>query len=119
MDFQNPNSLTANTPLSSGASMASPQSQAAPVAPKFVRSKDRCHILTRTPIYDRTGNLLAYTFRYTAGEGSFRPDMIEKKHVKHIIIGFYIRRHADQFAHQDSVNMTALPLKTREHVNCC
>ena len=110
MDFQNPNSLTANTPLSSGDSMASPQSQAAPVAPKFVRSKDRCHILTRTPIYDRTGNLLAYTFRYTAGEGSFRPDMIEKKHVKHIIIGFYIRRHADQFAHQDSVNMTALPL---------
>lgn len=78
MDFQNPNSLTANTPPSSGASMASPQSQAAPVAPKFVRSKDRCHILTRTPIYDRTGNLLAYTFRYTAGEGSFRPDMIEK-----------------------------------------
>lgn len=107
MDSQNPNSLTAAPSKKSG-ELSSGLHPAG--APKFVRSKDRCHILARTPIYDKTGKLLAYTFRYTAGEGSFRPDMVEKKHVKHIAIGFYVRRHLDQFTQQDAVSMTQFPL---------
>ena len=81
MAYINPNSLTnASSPLT--------PEQLRSKSPKFVRSKDRCNILTRTPVFDRKANLLCYVFRYTAGESSFRPDMIEKKHVRHISIGF-------------------------------
>ena len=78
--------------------------------PMFVRSKDRCHIMTRTPVYNKLGNVLTYNFRYTAGEESFRPDEIQKKHVKHIIIGFYVRRHLEQFTFENAFAMTSLPL---------
>ena len=73
----NPNSLTVASPISRLSNIPTDK------APKFIRSKDRCHIIVRTPIYDAKGNLLAYNFRYTAGEGSFRPDELQRKHVKH------------------------------------
>ena len=100
------NSLTASATPSATAPKpqeAMPQDK----APKFVRSKDRCHMMTRTPIYDQRGALLAYNFRYTAGEESFTPDVLERKHVKHVIIGFYIRRHIDHHHHY------------RHHNYCC
>ena len=103
------NSLTASATPSATAPKpqeAMPQDK----APKFVRSKDRCHMMTRTPIYDQRGALLAYNFRYTAGEESFTPDVLERKHVKHVIIGFYIRRHIDQFAGESGTAMAELPL---------
>lgn len=78
--------------------------------PMFVRSKDRCHIMTRTPVYNKSGSVLTYNFRYTAGEESFRPDEVQKKHVKHIIIGFYVRRHLEQFSFENAFGMTSLPL---------
>ena len=94
MDITNQNSLTADpTAARYGANRIDK-------APKFVRSKDRCHIITRTPIYDINCNLLAYNFRFTAGEESFRPDQLLKKHVKHVLIGFFIRRAIDDFTLQ-------------------
>ncbi|MGN0916322.1 MAG: hypothetical protein ACI4NE_08230 [Succinivibrio sp.] len=105
MAFVNSNSLTSSA-AKVQQSVADPNVK----PPKFVRSKDRCHILTRTPVYDRKGNTLCYKFRYTAGEGSFRPDELQKKHVKHVLIGFYVRRHVDQFAFENAFAMTELPL---------
>lgn len=104
MDVTNKNSLTADpTAARYGANRIDK-------APKFVRSKDRCHIITRTPIYDINCNLLAYNFRFTAGEESFRPDQLLKKHVKHVLIGFFIRRPIDDFTQQSVQVMTELPL---------
>ncbi|MGN0894526.1 MAG: hypothetical protein ACI4ND_05965 [Succinivibrio sp.] len=103
-----PNNLLVPHPGATDRLNAIPQDR----AHKFVRSKDRCHILSRTPIYDKKCNLLAYKFRYTAGENSFRPDQQEKKHVKHILIGFYIRRHIDQFTQDNGFAMTELPLSS-------
>lgn len=100
----NPNSLTVASPISRLSNIPTDK------APKFIRSKDRCHIIVRTPIYDAKGNLLAYNFRYTAGEGSFRPDELQRKHVKHVLIGFYIRRHIEQFTQYNALAMTELPL---------
>lgn len=100
----NPNSLTVASPISRLSNIPTDK------APKFIRSKDRCHIIVRTPIYDAKGNLLAYNFRYTAGEGSFRPDELQRKHVKHVLIGFYIRRHIEQFTQDNALAMTELPL---------
>ena len=100
----NPNSLTVAPPISRLSNIPTDK------APKFIRSKDRCHIIVRTPIYDAKGNLLAYNFRYTAGEGSFRPDELQRKHVKHVLIGFYIRRHIEQFTQDNALAMTELPL---------
>ena len=100
----NPNSLTVASPISRLSNIPTDK------APKFIRSKDRCHIIVRTPIYDAKGCLLAYNFRYTAGEGSFRPDELQRKHVKHVLIGFYIRRHIEQFTQDNALAMTELPL---------
>ena len=103
MAYINPNSLTnASSPLT--------PEQLRSKSPKFVRSQDRCNILTRTPVFDRKANLLCYVFRYTAGESSFRPDMIEKKHVRHISIGFYTRRHSELFTQRNGICMTEFPL---------
>lgn len=102
----NPNSLTSVQKKDKDEASTIPLDK----SPKFVRSKDRCHALTRTPIYDNKGNLLCYNFRYTAGEGSFRPDVLEKKHVKHVIMGFYVRRHSDLFTQQNAICMTEFPL---------
>ena len=104
MVANNPNSLTVASPISRLSNIPTDK------APKFIRSKDRCHIIVRTPIYDAKGSLLAYNFRYTAGEGSFRPDELQRKHVKHVLIGFYIRRHIDQFTQENAMAMTELPL---------
>ena len=76
----------------------------------YKRSTDRCNILCRTPVYDRKGDLLCYTFRYTAGSSSFRPDMLEKKHVKHIITGFYTRRHSELFTQTNGFCLSEFPL---------
>lgn len=47
----NPNSLTVASPISRLSNIPTDK------APKFIRSKDRCHIIVRTPIYDAKGNL--------------------------------------------------------------
>ena len=105
MTENNSNSLT-------GAASISPveKNRTNVKTPMFVRSKDRCHIMTRTPVYNKSGSVLTYNFRYTAGEESFRPDEVQKKHVKHIIIGFYVRRHLEQFSFENAFGMTSLPL---------
>ena len=105
MDITNQNSLTADpTAARYGANRIDK-------APKFVRSKDRCHIITRTPIYDINCNLLAYNFRFTAGEESFRPDQLLKKHVKHVLIGFFIRRPIDDFIQREYFEKAVTILK--------
>ncbi len=105
-------SLTGNTINS----LTADSSKSAPVQTKkeeksaYKRSSDRCNILCRTPVYDKKGELLCYTFRYTAGLSSFRPDMLEKKHVKHIITGFYTRRHSELFTQTNGFCLTEFPL---------
>ncbi|NLK85699.1 MAG: hypothetical protein GX278_07155 [Aeromonadales bacterium] len=108
MDLNNNNSLTATADPTSGRAGSNPFNR----SPKFVRSKDRCHILTRTPIYDKRLRLLSYNLRFTAGENSFRPDELLKKHVKHVLIGFFIRRHIDNFTEPKIHVMTELPLSS-------
>ncbi len=103
MAYENPNSLTAAAVVPAISPLRSK-------SPKYIRSKDRCHIMSRTPVYDKNGKLFSYVFRYTAGEESFRPDMVEKKHVRHIIVGFYVRRHSELFTQKDGMSMTLLPL---------
>jgi len=103
MAYINPNSLTDSASSLNSDSLRSKST-------RFVRSKDRCNLLSRTPVYDKKGSLLCYVFRYTAGESSFRPDMIEKKHVRHISIGFYIRRHSELFSQRNGICMTEFPL---------
>lgn len=75
------------------------------------RSGDRCHLITRVPVYDNKGRTLYYHFHYTAGT-LYKPESLEPRHVKHVLMGFYVRRNMDMFTGDDGNAMLTLPLST-------
>ncbi len=38
-------------------------------------------------------------------------DELQRKHVKHVLIGFYIRRHIEQFTQDNALAMTESAIK--------
>ncbi|MCR5537595.1 MAG: hypothetical protein K6F05_09380 [Succinivibrio sp.] len=73
------------------------------------RTGDRCHLISRIPAFDKNGNTCFYSFKYTAGV-LYKPDILEAKHAKHILMGFYIRRSMDYFADDQGIAMVSMPM---------
>lgn len=73
------------------------------------RSGDRCHLITRVPVYDNKGRTVFYHFHYTAGT-LYKPDALEIRHIRHVLMGFYVRRNMDMFTEPGGNALLTLPL---------
>ena len=74
-----------------------------------LRSKDRCHLLSRCPVYDKNGKIWYFNFQYSKGL-VIKPDSLEPKHVKHVMTGYYIRRSMDIFTSLRAGAICRMPL---------
>ncbi len=86
-----------------------PTNDQAPAEPKFKRSSNRCHLITRTPVYDAAGNTRLYNLHFTAGT-LFKPDVLEFKHVPHVMMGFFVRRSMNIFVGRRGNAMVTMPV---------
>lgn len=77
--------------------------------PKFKRSKDRCGVVTRIPVFDQSGQTLCYSIRYTAGE-NYKAKSLEPKHVMHVLVGYYVRRAVNLFVGDHGNAMVSMPI---------
>ena len=78
-------------------------------APQYHRSVNRCHLISRIPIYDLNGVTRMYFLEFTAGN-LLQCGSLEPKHVPHILHGFFIRRSIASFVGRNHSVMLALPL---------
>ncbi|MBO8415069.1 MAG: hypothetical protein IAB19_01645 [Proteobacteria bacterium] len=79
------------------------------VARPYTRSANRCHLITRIPIFDQNGMTKLYYLQFTSGNVlSF--DDLKPVHVPHILTGFLIRRPVSTFVGSNSSVMIPLPL---------
>lgn len=73
------------------------------------RSKDRCHLICRMPLFDRSGRASLYHFYYTAGT-VFEPEALQQRHVRHVLMGYFLRRNMDLFSGTQATAMLTMPL---------
>ncbi len=77
--------------------------------PHYKRSADRCHLISRLPVFDARGNCSLYALRFTKGN-MFVVDELDERHILHVLTGFMIRRDISSFVGSDSSVMINLPL---------
>lgn len=77
--------------------------------PHYKRSADRCHMISRLPVFDPRGRCSLYALRFTKGN-MFVVDELDERHILHVLTGFMIRRDIASFVGSESSAMINLPL---------
>lgn len=76
---------------------------------KLKRSNNRCHLVSRTPIYDSSSNISMYELKFTAGK-LFQVNSLKSEHVYHVLFGYFIRRGVSCFIGRRSNVLVMMPI---------
>lgn len=76
---------------------------------KLKRSSNRCHLVSRTPIYDASSNISMYELKFTAGK-VFQVNALKSDHVYHVLFGYFIRRGISCFIGRNKSVFVMMPI---------
>ena len=76
---------------------------------KLKRSSNRCHLVSRTPIFDANSNISMYELKFTAGK-LFQVNALKSEHVYHVLFGYFIRRGVSCFIGRRPNVMVMMPI---------
>ena len=76
---------------------------------KLKRSSNRCHLVSRTPIFDAASNITMYELKFTAGK-VFQVNALKSEHVYHVLFGYFIRRGISCFIGRNRHVLVMMPL---------
>ena len=76
---------------------------------KLKRSSNRCHLVSRTPIFDVNSNISMYELKFTAGK-LFQVNALKSEHVYHVLFGYFIRRGVSCFIGRRPNVMVMMPI---------
>lgn len=76
---------------------------------KLKRSSNRCHLVSRTPIFDANSNISMYELKFTAGK-LFQVNALKSEHVYHVLFGYFIRRGISCFIGRRPNVMVMMPI---------
>lgn len=76
---------------------------------KLRRSSNRCHLVTRIPIYDSHSNIAIYELKFTSGR-VFQINALKSQHVYHVLFGYFIRRGISCFIGRNKLAMVMMPI---------
>ena len=76
---------------------------------KLKRSSNRCHLVSRTPIFDAASNIAMYELKFTAGK-VFQVNALKSEHVYHVLFGYFIRRGISCFIGRNRHVLVMMPL---------
>ncbi len=76
---------------------------------KLKRSTNRCHLVSRTPIFDSNSNIGMYELKFTAGK-LFQVNALKSEHVYHVLFGYFIRRGVSCFIGRRSNVLVMMPI---------
>lgn len=76
---------------------------------KLKRSSNRCHLVSRTPIFDANSNVSMYELKFTAGK-VFQVNALKNEHVYHVLFGYFIRRGLSCFIGRGKLVLVMMPI---------
>lgn len=76
---------------------------------KLRRSSNRCHLVSRTPVFDSGSNIAMYELKFTAGK-VFQVHALKSEHVYHVLFGYFIRRGVSCFIGRNKQVLVMMPL---------
>lgn len=76
---------------------------------KLRRSSNRCHLVSRTPVFDSNSNICMYELKFTAGK-VFQVHALKSEHVYHVLFGYFIRRGVSCFIGRNKQVLLMMPL---------
>ncbi len=76
---------------------------------KLKRSSHRCHLVSRTPVFDANSNISMYELKFTAGK-LFQVNSLKSEHVYHVLFGYFIRRGVSCFIGRRPNVMVMMPI---------
>ena len=76
---------------------------------KLKRSSNRCHLVSRTPVFDAASNIAMYELKFTAGK-VFQVNALKSEHVYHVLFGYFIRRGVSCFIGRNRHVLVMMPL---------
>ena len=76
---------------------------------KLKRSSNRCHLVSRTPIYNANSSVSMYELKFTAGK-VFQVNALKSYHVYHVLFGYFIRRGVSCFVGRRKHVLVMMPL---------
>lgn len=76
---------------------------------KLKRSSNRCHLVSRTPIFDAKSNISMYELKFTAGK-VFQVNALKSDHVYHVLFGYFIRRGISCFIGRNKSVLVMMPI---------
>lgn len=76
---------------------------------KLRRSSNRCHLVTRIPVYDVHSNIAIYELKFTSGR-VFQINSLKSQHVYHVLFGYFIRRGISCFIGKNKLVMVMMPI---------
>lgn len=76
---------------------------------KLKRSSNRCHLVSRTPVFDANSNITMYELKFTAGK-VFQVNALKSDHVYHVLFGYFIRRGISCFIGRKKQVLVMMPI---------
>lgn len=76
---------------------------------KLRRSSNRCHLVTRIPVFDSKSNISIYELKFTSGR-VFQINALKSQHVYHVLFGYFIRRGISCFIGRGKMAMVMMPI---------
>lgn len=76
---------------------------------KLRRSSNRCHLVTRIPVFDANSNIGIYELKFTSGR-VFQINALKSQHVYHVLFGYFIRRGISCFIGRGKLAMVMMPI---------
>lgn len=76
---------------------------------KLKRSSNRCHLVSRTPVFDANSNISMYELKFTAGK-VFQVNALKSDHVYHVLFGYFIRRGISCFIGRNKSALVMMPI---------
>lgn len=76
---------------------------------RLKRSSNRCHLVSRTPIFDANSNVKMYELKFTAGK-VFQVNALKSEHVYHVLFGYFIRRGLSCFIGRGKHVLVMMPI---------
>lgn len=76
---------------------------------KLKRSSNRCHLVSRTPIFDANSAISMYELKFTAGK-LFQVNALKSEHVYHVLFGYFIRRGVSCFIGRRANVLVMMPI---------
>lgn len=76
---------------------------------KLKRSSNRCHLVSRTTVFDANSNISMYELKFTAGK-VFQVNALKSEHVYHVLFGYFIRRGISCFIGRNKKVLVMMPI---------